>query len=92
MPPASCTEGINKSTISACFSRSSKHIVIICLSLINPNALKTMNKGTGLRTFGILTTIFLNVNLLVGAIILTDNVRIGLDTFSDTDRISAEYK
>ena len=65
---------------------------MISLSLIIPNALNTINNGTGLRTFGISTTIFLNENALVGVIIFTDIVRIGFDTFSDTDFISAEYK
>ena len=90
--PESCTDGTNKSTILSYFSISNKHKDIISLSLVKPNARKTINKGTGDRTFGILTTILSNVYLFVGAIIFTDNVRIGFDTFSDTDRISAEYK
>ena len=65
-------------------------MVMISLSLINPNARKSINKGTGALTFGIFTTMLLNVYLFVGAIIFTDIVLIGLDTFSDTDRISAE--
>ena len=65
---------------------------MISLYEIIPRARNTINKGTGLRTFGIFTTIFLLLYELVGVTILTDNVRIGLDTFSLTDRISAEYK
>ena len=59
---------------------------------MTPRARNTMNRGTGARTLGIFTTIFLFVYLLVGAFILTDSVRTGLETFSDTLRISAEYK
>ena len=92
IPPASCTDGINRSTISAYLCKSNKHMVIICLSLIIPNALNTINSGIGLRTLGIFTTMFLNESLSVGFIILTERVLIGFDTFSDTDLISAEYK
>ena len=70
---------------------SSKHIVMISLSEINPNARNTIKSGTGFRTFGILTTILLFV-YLPGATIRTENERIGLDTFSLTDFISAEYE
>ena len=69
---------------------SSKHIVMISLSEIIPSARNTINKGTGFRTLGIFTTIFLNVEVV--DIIFTDNVRIGFDAFSETERISAEYK
>ena len=73
-------------------SKSSKHMVIMSLSLIIPRARNTINSGIGLRTFGILTTIFLLEYLVDGVSIFTDNVLIGLDTFSETERISAEYK
>ena len=59
---------------------------------MTPRARNTINNGTAFRTFGIFTTMFLNVYEGVGAMIFTDNVRIGLDTFSETERISAEYK
>ena len=65
---------------------------MICLSEIIPNARNTMNRGTGFRTFGMFTTIFLNVYDGVGATIFTDNVLTGFDTFSETERISAEYR
>ena len=67
-------------------------MVIISLSEIIPNALNTINRGMGLRTLGIFTTIFLLENRLLGLSIFTERVRIGFDTFSDTERISAEYK
>ena len=57
-----------------------------------PSARNRINIGIGFLTLGILTTIFLLEYLLLGAIIFTDNVRMGFDTFSETDRISAEYK
>ena len=58
---------------------------------MNPSARNTMKRGTGLRTLGILTTILLFV-YLPGATIFTANVRTGLDAFSLTDLISAEYE
>ena len=64
---------------------------MISLSDMNPRARNTINRGTGLRTLGMLTTILLLVNLPVGATIRTEKVRIGLDTFSLMDRISAEW-
>ena len=92
IPPASCTEGANKSNIFSFFSKSKRHVVIISLSLNMPSARNRIKRGTGLRTLGILTTMFLKVYDGVGAIIFTDRVLMGLETFSDTDRISAEYK
>jgi len=62
------------------------------LSDIIPSARNTINKGTGLRTLGILTTIFLLLYDLLGVTIFTDNVRIGLDTFSLTEGIQADIK
>ena len=88
--PASCTDGINKSTIFSYFSISRRHIEMISLSLTNPNARNTINKGIGARTLGIFTTIFSKVYRLDLFIIFTLKVLIGLDTFSETERISAE--
>ena len=65
---------------------------MMSLSDTIPRALKTMNNGTGERTLGILTTICLLVYLLVGATIFTEKVRTGFDAFSETHRISAEYR
>ena len=65
---------------------------MISLSEIIPRARNTIKSGTGDRTFGIFTTICLFVYLLVGAHIFTENVRTGFDAFSETHRISAEYR
>ena len=59
---------------------------------MNPNARNSINRGTGLRTLGMFTTIFLKVYFLEGATIFTERVRMGFETFSETERISAEYK
>ena len=71
-------------------------MVMMSLSEMTPSARKTMKSGTGFLTFGIFTTIFLKVYFslftVCGATSFTDNVRIGFDTFSDTDRISAEKR
>ena len=66
--------------------------MIISLSEIIPNARNSIKSGIGLRTFGISTTIFKYEYDLVGATIRTDNVLTGLETFSETDFISALYK
>ena len=63
---------------------------MISLSDKMPNALNMMKRGTGFLTFGTFTTILLFGYVFVGAIILTDNVLMGFDTFSETDLISAE--
>ena len=55
-----------------------------------PNALNRIKRGTGFLTFGTFTTILLFGYVFVGAIILTDNVLMGFETFSETDLISAE--
>ena len=57
-----------------------------------PNARKRMKSGTDFLTLGTLTTIFLFDIFALGATIFTDNVRIGLDTFSETERIVAVYR
>ena len=71
---------------------------MISLSEIMPNARNTITRGTGFLTFGIFTTMFPPEYLIEfnrvqqenGIHIFTDNVRIGLDTFSDTERMLAE--
>ena len=98
--PASCTEGINRSCNKefapfeefVLFKLSSKHISTICLSVTMPSARNTMNSGTGLRTLGIFTTIFMFEYLPLGATRSTLKVRTGLDVFSDTLLISVVYK
>ena len=50
----------------------------------------TINNGTGFLTFGIETTIWPFEDNDCSFIILTDNVRVGLDASSETDRIFAE--
>ena len=64
---------------------------MISLSEITPNARITINKGIGILTFGIFTTILPFFLVGVGATILTANVRVGFDVSSETERISAEY-
>ena len=49
----------------------------------------TMNKGTGERTLGILTTICLFVKRVVGATMRTDSVLSGFEASSLTVRTSA---
>ena len=53
---ASCTEGINKSTIFELVLISNRQYSIIDLSEITPNALIRINKGIGFFTLGISTT------------------------------------
>ena len=60
------------------------------LSDKTPNALMTIKRGIGLRTFGIRTTICPFVYRAPGAMTRTDMVRSGFDASSDTVRISAE--
>ena len=64
--------------------------MIISLSEITPNALIKINKGIGFFIFGTETTICPLLKLGDGATILTDEVLIGFDESSDTERISAE--
>ena len=98
IPPASCMDGINMSIKSEYLSKSCKHIVIISLSDKMPNARNKIKRGTGFLTFGIFTTIFLLVfpdlpkPPPTGATIFTESVRTGFDKFSETERISAEYR
>ena len=74
----------------AFLSKSSKQYSIISLSDKTPNALITIKRGIGLRTFGIRTTICPFEYRAPGATSLTDIVRSGFDASSDTVRISAE--
>ena len=85
-------DGSNASSIKSYFSKSRTHIEIMSLSERIPSARNKMKRGMGARTFGIVTTIWRFVYFFVGAIIFTDMVRFGFATFSETDRISAEYK
>ena len=78
------------STISLSLFRSCKQYSIIFLSDSMPSARITINRGTGLRTFGIVTTIWLFVNVVVGDTIFTAMVLAGFDESSDTVLISAE--
>ena len=59
------------------------------LSLSIPRALIRINKGIGILTLGISTTICLFVLLALGETILTDNVLTGLDASSEAVLISA---
>ena len=63
---------------------------MISLSEIIPSARITMNNGTGFLTLGIDTTICLLEEEGCSATILTDNVLIGFEASSETDRIFAE--
>ena len=60
------------------------------LSDITPSARININNGTGFRTFGTATTICPFSKTDVGAIIFTEDVRVGLDASSETERTSAE--
>ena len=56
---ASCTDGMNQSTMAAFASRFSKQRSTMSRSLMTPNARITMKSGIGFRTFGMSTTICL---------------------------------
>ena len=86
---ASCTHGMNKSTMAALASRFSKHLSTMSRSLITPSARITMNSGIGFRTFGMSTTICRLAYLASGATIFTAILRSGLEGSSDTVRTSA---
>ena len=88
-------DGINKSMYDSFFFKSSKQCAIILSSDTTPNARIKINKGTGFRTFGTVTTncsiLYFIVFTAAGpATIFTAVVRTGLDASSDTERISAE--
>ena len=66
---------------------------MISLSGRMPSARKTMNKGIGLLpALGMKTPMFNRGCLTVGAMMRIDIWRTGLDTFSLTERKSAEYR
>ena len=64
---------------------------MIDLSEITPKALIKINKGTGARIFGTLTTICPFLLAGVSLTIFTENVRIGFDLSSETFDFSWAY-
>ena len=92
IPEDSWTDGTNQSIMSSYLCKSWIQVVIISLSERIPNARKRINKGTGFLTFGTLTTRFRLEYFAFGFTNLTERVRIGLDTFSETERILAVHK
>ena len=87
---ASCMDGTNSSNKDSFESMSYTQCSKMDLSLSIPRARITINRGTGLRTLGMNTTMFPCVCDGVGACTRTDMVRTGLDGSSDTVRMSAE--
>ena len=76
-------------------------MVRMSLSEMTPKARNRMNRGTGFRTLGTATTMFSLENLPemprpmanpAGAMIFIESVRIGFDTFSETERMVAEAR